>query len=84
MEHCVPLLLTDDSLFSHFVDETLLFHQEVHNLYDYASSDHQCLSVLVTPKCLDKWVELEHKCKSNSLYKVAVGKPLILVSCNCK
>ncbi|XP_031574184.1 RAD50-interacting protein 1-like isoform X2 [Actinia tenebrosa] len=67
MEHSVPLLLTDDALFSHFVDETLLFQQEVHNLYDYPTSDHQCLNVLVMPKCLDKWVELEHRYAKENL-----------------
>ncbi|KAK3717328.1 hypothetical protein QZH41_011566, partial [Actinostola sp. cb2023] len=67
MEHCIPLLLTDDSLFSHFVDETLLFDQEIYNLHDYSAKDHQCLRVLTTPECLDKWVELEQKYANENL-----------------
>jgi len=63
MEHSISQLLPDDTLFSHFVDETLLFDQEIHNLYEYSSNDHQCLKVLTTPECLSKWVELESQCK---------------------
>ncbi|EDO38509.1 predicted protein, partial [Nematostella vectensis] len=61
MIHSLPELLADEAVFSHFVDETLLFHKELHELYNYPLTDHSCLKVLTRKQCLGKWVELERK-----------------------
>ena len=63
MESSVPELLDDETMFSHFVDETLLFDKELHTLYHYSSYDHSCLRVLTQSQCLDRWLELEKKCE---------------------
>ena len=63
MESSVAQLIEDENLFSHFVDETLLFDKEIHSLYAYPSDDHSCLKVLTRPECLQKWLQLEQKCE---------------------
>ena len=63
MEESIPKLLDNEATFSHFVDETLLFDKELHTLYYNNSHDHSCLKVLTQPCCLQRWLELEKKCK---------------------
>ena len=63
MEQSIPELLDNETVFSHFVDETLLFDKELHTLYYYNSYDHSCLKVLTQPQCLDRWLGLEKKCE---------------------
>jgi hypothetical protein len=62
MEHSIPLVLEDETLFSHFVDETLLFDQELRVNYDLSQLKSSCLEVLVKHN-FAKWVALEKKCK---------------------
>ncbi|XP_028395357.1 RAD50-interacting protein 1-like [Dendronephthya gigantea] len=59
MDKSIPLVLNDEALFSHFVDETLLFDQELRNTYDLSQVNSNCLDVLVKQPCFAKWVALE-------------------------
>ena len=63
MEHSIPLVLDDEALFSHFVDETLLFDQELRSTYDLSHVKSSCPQVLSKKPCFAKWVALEKKCK---------------------
>ena len=63
MNHSILLVLDDEVLFSHFVDETLLFDQELRNTYDLSHVKSSCLQVLSKESCFAKWVALEKKCK---------------------
>ena len=63
MNHNILLVLDDEVLFSHFVDETLLFDQELRNTYDLSHVKSSCLQVLSKEPCFAKWVALEKKCK---------------------
>ena len=63
MKQTVPLLLEDDVIFSHFVDETLLFDQELRYVYNYLPPNNVCLKVLSQKQCFKRWVTLEKRCK---------------------
>ena len=53
----------NESLFSHLIDETLLFDKELRSMFDYPALLPGCTSVLMTQPYLDQWLELEEKCK---------------------
>ena len=62
INHNIPLVLDDEALFSHFVDETLLFDQELRTSYDLSQVKNNCLQVLAKQPHFGKWVALEKKC----------------------
>ena len=59
----IPELMYDDHLFSHAVDETLCFHNEMRNVHGYPASHVSCLQVLTQPQPFNKWINIEQKCK---------------------
>jgi len=59
LEHSIPQVIDDDNLFSHVIDELLLFNKELRMAHNYHSTEHGCLHVLTTETCLQRWVELE-------------------------
>lgn len=63
LEHSIPQIIDDDILFSHFIDELLLFNKELGVAHNYHSTEHGCLHVLTTDSCLARWLELERNCK---------------------
>ena len=63
LEHSIPQIIDDDNLYSHMIDEILLFNKELHMAHNYQSTEHSCLHVLTTDACLQRWVELEKNCK---------------------
>ena len=63
LEHSIPQIIDDDILFSHFIDELLLFNKELHMTHNYHSTESGCLHVLTTEACLERWVELERNCE---------------------
>lgn len=67
MKQTVRSLLDDERIFSHFVDETLIFDQEFRNGYSYQTENNDCLNVLSQPPIFKKWIALEKKCKSMNL-----------------
>lgn len=63
LEYSIPQIIEDDNLFSHLIDELLLFNKELHVVHSYQSTHHSCLQVLASDACLQRWVELERTCK---------------------
>ncbi|KAM7441469.1 RAD50-interacting protein 1 [Porites harrisoni] len=59
LEHSIPQIIDDDILFSHFIDELLLFNKELGLAHNYHSTEHGCLHALTTDSCLARWLELE-------------------------
>jgi hypothetical protein len=62
MKQSIPLVVEDEALFSHFVDETLLFDQELRINYDLSQMKSNCLQILAEQPYFGKWVALEKKC----------------------
>ena len=76
MEHSIPTIIDDDNAFSHFIDELLLFDKELYMVHNYRSIEHGCLHVLTSDACLQRWVELERKCKPcYSIKNCSLKKP---------
>ena len=75
LEHSIPKIIDDDNAFSHFIDELLLFDKELYMVHNYRSTEHGCLHVLTSDACLQRWVELERKCKNNI---IVLGNVLFL------
>lgn len=75
LEHSIPKIIDDDNAFSHFIDELLLFDKELYMVHNYRSIEHGCLHVLTAGVCLQRWVELERKCKYHLLEKVVLFSP---------
>ena len=63
LAHDLPQLLYDDVIFSHTVDEVLLFDRELHATHGYPPTLPGCLDLLTTPEALTKWLAVEKKCK---------------------
>lgn len=56
----LPFLLNDDRLFSHTIDEILLFSQELRN-QGYPASYPNIMELLTEEQCLARWRALEHQ-----------------------
>lgn len=54
----------DDHLFSHLIDETLSFEQELRELLGYPNGFCSAISVLTQAKYLQHWLAVEDQCKS--------------------
>lgn len=58
-------LLNNDALFCHFIDEVLLFDQELQQTYSLSSSSStdrlSIVHILLQDSCFDKWLAMEHK-----------------------
>ncbi|XP_074606073.1 RAD50-interacting protein 1-like isoform X2 [Acropora palmata] len=70
LEKSIPLVLDDDNLFSHLIDELLLFNKELHLNHHYNSIEHNCLHILTTDACLQRWVELERNTALSNIESV--------------
>lgn len=53
----------DDHLFSHLIDETLSFEQELRELLGYPNGFCSAISVLTQAKYLQQWLTIEDQCK---------------------
>lgn len=54
----------DEHLFSHLIDETLSFEQELRESLGYPNGLSSAISVLTQPKYLLKWIAIEDQCRS--------------------
>ena len=63
LAHDLPQLLYDDVIFSHTIDEVLLFERELHATHGYPPTLPGCLDLLTTPEPLSKWLAVEKKCQ---------------------
>ncbi|XP_076459173.1 RAD50-interacting protein 1-like [Babylonia areolata] len=61
LAHDLPQLLYDDVIFSHTVDEVLLFERELRSTHGYPPTLPGCLDLLTTPEPLSKWLAVEKK-----------------------
>nr|KAG5713929.1 hypothetical protein BaRGS_024556 [Batillaria attramentaria] len=61
LAHDLPELLYDDVIFSHTVDEVLLFDRELRSTHGYPPTLPGCLDLLTTPEALSKWLAVEKK-----------------------
>lgn len=53
----------EDSIFSHIIDETLLFEHELRNVYGYPNDYPSVTDVLAQADIFFKWINMERKCK---------------------
>ena len=53
-------------LFSHAVDEMILFNNEMRQQYGYPESLPNILHVLAQPRSFNKWIHIERKCKNRA------------------
>lgn len=52
-----------DDQFSHLIDETLAFEQEVRDTLGYPSSYCSAITVITQAKYLTKWLAIEEQCE---------------------
>ncbi|XP_012815454.1 RAD50-interacting protein 1 isoform X2 [Xenopus tropicalis] len=57
----IPLLLYDDILFCHLVDEVLLFQRELYTSHGYPSNLPNCMHILSEETCFQRWLTVERK-----------------------
>lgn len=53
----------EDTIFSHIIDETLLFEHELKEVYGYPNDYPSVTDVLAQADIFFKWINLERKCK---------------------
>lgn len=53
----------DNHLFSHLIDETLSFEQEIREILGYPNGFCSPIAVLTQAKYLMKWLAIEEQCK---------------------
>lgn len=58
-------IVENDCLFSHLIDETLAFEQEVRDTLGYPSSYCSAITVITQAKYLTKWLAIEEQCKQS-------------------
>lgn len=56
-------IVESERLFSHLIDETLAFEQEIRDSLGYPSSYYSALTVLTQPQYLTKWLAIEEECE---------------------
>lgn len=56
-------IVEKDDQFSHLIDETLAFEQEVRDTLGYPSSYCSAITVITQAKYLTKWLAIEEQCK---------------------
>ena len=59
----LPNLLSDDLLFSHTVDEVLIFDRELQLTHGYPTKLPRCLDLFLKHDIFQKWLSVERKCK---------------------
>lgn len=59
-------IVKDEHLFSHLIDETLSFEQELRDTLGYPNSLPSAISVLTQAQYLTKWIAIEERCKSSA------------------
>jgi len=57
----LPQMITNNALFSHMIDEVILFDNELCSMFNYPSSSCGCTSVLMTQPYINHWIDLEEK-----------------------
>lgn len=62
MTNDLPDTMYDEHIFSHLVDEAILFDREVKVGYGYPAGLPCCLSVLTLPRAFHKWTLVEKQC----------------------
>lgn len=62
---CIDIdeIAKNEHLFSHLIDETLSFEQEVRETLGYPIGYCSAISVLTQAKYLTKWLAIEEQCK---------------------
>lgn len=63
-------MIQDDAIFSHLIDETLAFEQEIRESLGYPSSYCSAITVLTQAKYLTKWLAIEEQCKCVHGYEI--------------
>lgn len=66
----IDQLLLNDDIFSHTVDEILLFDRELrgsHHFSPYTFEKENPLNVFMSPECIQKWISIEKACASDRL-----------------
>lgn len=58
----------EDDLFSHLIDETLSFEQELRDILGYPSSYCNTITVLTEAKYLTRWIRIEKQCIFNDCW----------------
>ncbi|XP_041364407.1 RAD50-interacting protein 1-like [Gigantopelta aegis] len=61
LSHDLPELCDDEHVFSHLVDETLLFDRELRLTYSFPTHIPGCLHVLSSGDAFTKWLSIEKK-----------------------
>lgn len=61
MAHDLTEIVYDEHLFSHLVDEAILFDRELRNGHSYPANFPGSMDVLTIPDVLGKWIVIEKK-----------------------
>ncbi|VVC45233.1 Hypothetical protein CINCED_3A025352 [Cinara cedri] len=67
LESDLSFFQLEDSIFSHIIDETLAFEQELHKVYGYPSDYPSVTEVLTQAPIFFKWINMERKYAINKL-----------------
>ena len=76
VSHDLPEVMYDEHIFSHLVDEAILFDKDLRSSFGYPSSLPGCLTVLTGSDAFHKWNIVEKQCK----YMTYSGASLIRTS----
>lgn len=63
----LPEIMYDEHLFTHLIDEALLFDRELRQNYSYPPNQPGALHILSQEEVFDKWLVVEKKCKDISV-----------------
>ena len=58
---CIQDAMYDEQIYSHLIHETLSFHSDMCQLYDYPASEPSCIHVLTAEDPFKRWLHIEKK-----------------------
>lgn len=63
MKTDLPTIMNDEHIFSHLIDEAILFDRELQGTHGYPHVLPCCLDVLTAGEAFNGWILIEEKCK---------------------
>jgi hypothetical protein len=62
-------IMNDEHIFSHLIDEVILFDRDLQGSHGYPHVLPSCLDVLTAGEAFNGWILIEEKCMSIRIYK---------------
>ena len=74
-------IMNDEHIFSHLIDEVILFDRDLQGSHGYPHVLPSCLDVLTAGEAFNGWILIEEKCMSIRIYMIISELFYIFIKC---